>query len=69
MKQRPKDEPGPRPCLRCGKPFASGGFAERICPHCKGLKQWRDASPAREGVLPQVQATRPAGHRTARRMT
>lgn len=54
MKQRPKDEPGPRPCLRCGKPFASGGFAERICPHCKGLKQWRDAIPARAGFLRQV---------------
>lgn len=30
------DRPGPRPCLRCGKPFASDGWHNRLCSACKG---------------------------------
>jgi hypothetical protein len=47
------DVPGERLCLKCAKPFASAGFSERICPHCKGLKLWRDAAPARASFMRQ----------------
>ncbi len=37
-----RDTPKTRPCLRCNDPFASEGFGDRICRHCKSSSAWRN---------------------------
>jgi len=37
--------PRTRMCLRCARKFLSAGPGERICPHCKGARSWRDGKP------------------------
>lgn len=43
---KPKDAPPRpkttcRPCLVCGKPFASEGIGHRVCDTCKKTANWR----------------------------
>ena len=46
LPRRPaQDIPKIRHCLRCRAPFESEGFGERICRHCKSLKDWRIGAP------------------------
>jgi hypothetical protein len=46
--------PGPKRCLCCRSPFASGGCHEWICPRCKDSEAWQAALS--EYAYPQTQS-------------
>ena len=33
-----------RPCMTCGKPFRSAGFANRMCDRCRKRAKWSSAA-------------------------
>jgi len=33
-----------RPCLGCGRPFASAHAGHRVCRRCKGLDAWKSGA-------------------------
>ena len=44
LKPEPEHPPDPkfRKCLKCGRRFMSEHIGERICPKCKGRRDWRE---------------------------